>query len=90
MDFASARLRSFSATIMRDRNHSRGSTTVGVIYVAIDENAVEGYLRVFEQVFEKTGQGAHYRMMMREGDGNGDEAPAENATAAALMEQPAG
>lgn len=60
------------------------------IYVATDENAVEGYLRVFEQVFEKTGQGAHYRMMMREGDGNGDEAPAENATAAALMEQPAG
>lgn len=35
------------------------------LYVAIDENAVEGYLRVFEQVFEKTGQGAHYRMMMR-------------------------
>lgn len=38
------------------------------LYVAIDENAVEGYLRVFEQVFEKTGQGAHYRMMMRVGE----------------------
>ncbi|MBF0888344.1 MULTISPECIES: AAA family ATPase [Gluconobacter] len=59
------------------------------IYVAIDENAVEGYLRVFEQVFEKTGQGAHYRMMMRVDDVNDDEAPAEHATAAALMEQPA-
>lgn len=35
------------------------------LYVAIDENAVEGYLHVFKLVFEKTGQGPHYRMMMR-------------------------
>ncbi|WP_242187214.1 AAA family ATPase [Sphingomonas sp. CARO-RG-8B-R24-01] len=45
------------------------------LYVAIDENSVEGYLRVFERVFEKTGQGAHYRMMMRvsEDDAEGAE-----------------
>jgi len=35
------------------------------IYVAVDDNAVQGYLRVFRDVFERTGHGAHYRMMMR-------------------------
>lgn len=35
------------------------------IYVAVDDNAVQGYLRVFREVFERTGHGAHYRMMMR-------------------------
>jgi wobble nucleotide-excising tRNase len=35
------------------------------IYVAVDDNAVQGYLRVFRKVFEHTGHGAHYRMMMR-------------------------
>ena len=35
------------------------------IYLAADDNAVQNYLRVFEQVFEKTGHIAHYRMMMR-------------------------
>lgn len=35
------------------------------IYLAADDNAVQGYLRVFKQVFEKTGHSAHYRMMMR-------------------------
>lgn len=57
------------------------------IYVAIDENAVEGYLRVFKQVFEKTGQGAHYRMMMRVADDDDDATRAENTMAAAPTEQ---
>ncbi|MCF1465036.1 AAA family ATPase [Agrobacterium vitis] len=35
------------------------------IYVAVDDNAVQGYLSVFREVFERTGHGAHYRMMMR-------------------------
>lgn len=35
------------------------------IYVAVDDNAVQGYLSVFREVFELTGHGAHYRMMMR-------------------------
>lgn len=35
------------------------------IYVAVDDNAVQGYLRVFKEVFDRTGHGAHYRMMMR-------------------------
>lgn len=35
------------------------------MYVAVDDNAVQGYLRVFREVFERTGHGAHYRMMMR-------------------------
>lgn len=35
------------------------------VYVAVDDNAVESYLRVFRAVFERTGHGAHYRMMMR-------------------------
>ena len=46
------------------------------IYLAADDNAVQSYLRVFEQVFEKTGHIAHYRMMMRISDAEEDE-PAE-------------
>jgi len=46
------------------------------IYLAADDNAVQSYLRVFEQVFEKTGHIAHYRMMMRISDADEDE-PAE-------------
>ncbi|MFL0415713.1 AAA family ATPase [Sphingomonas sp. 179-A 2A2 NHS] len=50
------------------------------IYVAVDDNAVQGYLRVFREVFERTGHGAHYRMMMRiseddSEDGGGAAAP---------------
>lgn len=40
------------------------------IYVAVDDNAVQGYLRVFREVFERTGHGAHYRMMMRISEDN--------------------
>ncbi|MBD8737534.1 AAA family ATPase [Sphingomonas sp. CFBP 13706] len=53
------------------------------LYVAIDENAVEGYLRVFEQVFEKTGQGAHYRMMMRISEDDVNEGEPAQAPAVA-------
>ena len=38
------------------------------VYVAVDDNAVQGYLRVFQEVFERTGHGAHYRMMMKIAD----------------------
>lgn len=47
------------------------------LYVAIDANAVEGYLRVFKEVFERTGQGAHYRMMMRASEEDNDGASAD-------------
>lgn len=38
------------------------------LYLTADQSAVEGFLHVFEQVFIRTGHGAHYRMMMRTGD----------------------
>ncbi|MCL8382941.1 AAA family ATPase [Xanthobacter aminoxidans] len=38
------------------------------IYLAADDNAVQGYLRVFAEVFEKTGHVAHYKMMMHISD----------------------
>lgn len=49
------------------------------IYVAVDDNAVQGYLRVFREVFERTGHGAHYRMMMR----IGEDGPEDGGVAAA-------
>lgn len=45
------------------------------VYVAIDDNAVESYLRVFKEVFERTGHSAHYEMMMKISEK--DEAGAE-------------
>lgn len=72
------------------------------IYVAVDDNAVQGYLRVFGDVFERTGHGAHYRMMMRisEDDPEGGEVdaaplgavarpPGPSASPAQSPEQPA-
>lgn len=47
------------------------------LYLAADDNAVEGYLRVFEEIFKKTGQEAHYKMMMRIAEEANDEAPVE-------------
>lgn len=64
---------------INDGSHS----THDDLYVAIDENAVEGYLRVFEQVFEKTGQGAHYRMMMRVSEDDADDSELAQISAAA-------
>ncbi|MBK8631793.1 MAG: AAA family ATPase [Sphingomonadales bacterium] len=52
------------------------------IYVAVDDNAVQGYLRVFREVFERTGHGAHYRMMMR----ISDDDPEDGAVAAAPVD----
>lgn len=37
------------------------------LYVSIDDAMVEMYLDVFKAVFEKSGHGAHYRMMMGDG-----------------------
>lgn len=34
------------------------------LYVSIEDSTVEGYLRVFREVFERTEHLAHYRMMM--------------------------
>lgn len=45
--------------------------------------AVQSYLRVFEQVFEKTGHIAHYRMMMRISETDERE-PAEDEAIAAI------
>ena len=36
------------------------------LYLSIDKTAVETYLKVFKDIFEKTGHSAHYRMMMGE------------------------
>lgn len=52
------------------------------IYLAADDMAVQSYLRVFEQVFEKTGHIAHYRMMMRISETDEQE-PAEGEAIAA-------
>ncbi|OUI97452.1 hypothetical protein HK15_02945 [Acetobacter orientalis] len=53
------------------------------IYLAADDNAVQSYLRVFKQVFQKTGHIAHYRMMMRIND---EDEPAEGEATPALAE----
>lgn len=58
------------------------------IYVAVDDNSVQGYLRVFEQVFEKTGQGAHYRMMMRISEDDPDDGEVAAALAGATTSLP--
>lgn len=34
------------------------------LYVSINDSAVENYLKVFRKIFEKSGNTAHYRMMM--------------------------
>lgn len=34
------------------------------LYVSIDKSTVDSYLKVFKQIFEKTGHIAHYNMMM--------------------------
>lgn len=44
------------------------------LYVSIDDSTVESYLQVFKAIFEKSGQLAHYRMMMRDA---GSEVPTE-------------
>ena len=54
------------------------------IYVAADDNAVQSYLRVFEQVFEKTGHITHYRMMMRINDADEGELSQSEAVSAAI------
>jgi wobble nucleotide-excising tRNase len=35
------------------------------LYVSVDEATMEAYLKVFKNIFEKTGHEGHYRMMMR-------------------------
>lgn len=34
------------------------------LYISIDETMVDSYLRVFRSIFEKSGHGIHYKMMM--------------------------
>lgn len=61
------------------------------VYVAVDDNAVQGYLRVFKEVFERTGHGAHYRMMMKIADEEeAQDSEANPAVAGAPAEEPAG
>jgi len=43
------------------------------LYIAMDESTVDSYLRVFQAIFEKTHQMAHYKMMM--GDAIREEGP---------------
>lgn len=56
------------------------------LYVAADEATADRYLAVFRAIFERSGHGAHYRMMMKlphdapeeaVGDGNGQTDAAE-------------
>lgn len=59
------------------------------IYAAIDDNAVQGYLRVFKEVFERTGHGAHYRMMMRISEDDEEDRGMAAATSSAVATPPA-
>ena len=34
------------------------------LYVSIDDSMVETYLKVFKEIFEKSGHIEHYKMMM--------------------------
>ena len=43
------------------------------LYVSVDDNMVESYLRVFKAIFEKSQHLAHYEMMM--GDAYGEDPP---------------
>jgi len=43
------------------------------LYVSIEDAAVEGYLRVFREIFERTGHLPHYGMMMGDAWNNGVE-----------------
>ena len=45
---------------VNDGSHSAHDS----LYISIDDSVVESYLDVFEQIFEKTKQIAHYEMMM--------------------------
>lgn len=58
------------------------------IYVAVDDNAVQGYLRVFREVFERTGHGAHYRMMMRISEDDPQEGEVAAAHVGAVAARP--
>lgn len=49
------------------------------LYQTVDDAMVEGYLRVFRTVFEKSGHSAHYKMMM---DGDSAELVAAKGAAA--------
>jgi wobble nucleotide-excising tRNase len=49
------------------------------LYQTVDDTMVEGYLRVFRTVFEKSGHFAHYKMMM---DGDSAEPVAAKGAAA--------
>ena len=51
---------------VNDGSHSAHDS----LYVSIDSSVVASYLRVFERIFEKTGQIAHYKMMMGENTSN--------------------
>ncbi|WP_430258270.1 AAA family ATPase [Neorhizobium sp. IRS_2294] len=58
------------------------------IYVAVDDNAVQGYLNVFRKVFERTGHGAHYRMMMRINDDHSEDSGVAAAPVGAVAAPP--
>lgn len=57
--------------------HDGSHTAHDEIYLAADDNAVQGYLRVFRRIFENTGHLAHFNMMMRLPNGGGPETPPE-------------
>lgn len=61
------------------------------IYVAVDDSAVQGYLRVFKDVFIQTGHAAHYHMMMKTADETEAlDVETNVAVAGAPVEAPAG
>ena len=45
---------------VNDGSHSAHDS----LYISIDDSVVESYMDVFEQIFDKTGHVAHYKMMM--------------------------
>ena len=44
--------------------HDGSHSALGDEYFSIDDPIIDNYLRIFEQIFIKTGQDAHYKMMM--------------------------
>lgn len=56
------------------------------LYVSIEASAVDGYLRVFREIFKRTGHLPHYKMMM--GDAWSEEHEASSGVPAAAVTEP--
>lgn len=60
------------------------------LYVSLDETTVEKYLSVFKRIFDETGHGAHYQMMLGPVPAIEDEIPEETVAIATEMLEASG